>query len=242
MNRVTDVAVERFASNPLVVAGATNASGGTSTTHRSSGLPTGSTTRWGDTTATSAITRGRTSDSRTPSPQRPWTVYESSVLPIKRTRFTDHIASPDAHIDHDERRVRLYFHGCTDGEQETDVAVSSDGLDFAPLNKNLGGDRLRVFLIRRFDRPERIMFATVDLSGSDHGWRAVPYPPETVLWPDRTYESGGLPLETSSYSAAHEPMRALRDPTVFHDDGRTYLYYAVAGEQGIAGAEIRDDG
>jgi hypothetical protein len=33
--------------------------------------------------------------------------------------------------------------------------------------------------------------------------------------------------------------RALRDPAILDDDGQIYLYYAVAGETGIAVARVR---
>ena len=33
-------------------------------------------------------------------------------------------------------------------------------------------------------------------------------------------------------------MNQLRDPAVYVEDGRTYLLYAVAGESGIAIAEV----
>jgi hypothetical protein len=32
----------------------------------------------------------------------------------------------------------------------------------------------------------------------------------------------------------------LRDPAIFREDGCTYLLYAVAGERGIAIAELTD--
>jgi hypothetical protein len=35
-----------------------------------------------------------------------------------------------------------------------------------------------------------------------------------------------------------EPVRQLRDPAIFTEDGRTYLLYSVAGESGIAIAEL----
>jgi len=85
------------------------------------------------------------------------------------------------------------------------------------------------------------MAATIDLSEPDDEWRADPHPPGTVCWPTREYEGGNLPLETSGNGLAREPTRALRDPAVLEDGGQTYLYYAVAGEHGIAGAELRDD-
>jgi hypothetical protein len=34
------------------------------------------------------------------------------------------------------------------------------------------------------------------------------------------------------------PARQLRDPAIYREDGRTYLLYAVAGESGIAIAEV----
>ena len=34
------------------------------------------------------------------------------------------------------------------------------------------------------------------------------------------------------------PVRQLRDPAVFEDEGHLYLLYSVAGEQGIAIAEL----
>ncbi|MWG35016.1 hypothetical protein [Halomarina oriensis] len=112
-----------------------------------------------------------------------------------------------------------------------------------PTNRHYGlqrldDDLLRVLLTRRFDRPERVMVVILDLSNPDDEWRANPHSPETVLWSDRDYGGGDLPLETSGDGAAYEPMRALRDSAVVEGNGRTYPYYAVAGEQGMAGAEI----
>ena len=33
-------------------------------------------------------------------------------------------------------------------------------------------------------------------------------------------------------------MQQLRDPCIFEEEGRTYLFYAIAGEMGIAMAEL----
>jgi hypothetical protein len=33
-------------------------------------------------------------------------------------------------------------------------------------------------------------------------------------------------------------VRQIRDPHVLEDEGKTYLFYAICGEQGVAGAEI----
>jgi len=58
------------------------------------------------------------------------------------------------------------------------------------------------------------------------------------MWPNRDYEGGDQEVSTSEAGGANEPVRALRDPTIFEEGGRTYLFYAVAGESGIAGVEM----
>lgn len=101
-------------------------------------------------------------------------------------------------------------------------------------------ETLQLFLTRIGDRPERIMTATIDLSRPVEVWRADSYPPETVLRPEQAYEGSNLQLATSEKGSADEPVRQLRDPAILEDDERTYLYYAIAGERGVAGAEILD--
>ena len=101
------------------------------------------------------------------------------------------------------------------------------------------GPTLQVFYTLVGDSPERILLATVDLRGDWSGWRASS--PLVVLEPEREYEGAGLPCAPSVRGPAPGPVRQLRDPAIFEEDGRTYLLYSVAGESGIALAEIRDD-
>mgnify|MGYP003344435905 CR=1 FL=1 len=57
-----------------------------------------------------------------------------------------HIASPDVHVDEEQRRIRMYFHGMLpDGNQVTRVALSDDGIRFQALPENLGNSYFRVF-------------------------------------------------------------------------------------------------
>jgi hypothetical protein len=35
------------------------------------------------------------------------------------------------------------------------------------------------------------------------------------------------------------PVRQLRDPAIFPENGKTYLLYSIAGENGIAIAELK---
>lgn len=41
----------------------------------------------------------------------PWRMHEPGVLPIENSLFRGHIASPDVHVDHNARCIRMYYHG-----------------------------------------------------------------------------------------------------------------------------------
>lgn len=57
-----------------------------------------------------------------------------------------HIASPDVHVDHERRRIIMYYHGLEDvGRQVTRVAESADGINFLAHPQILGRSYLRVF-------------------------------------------------------------------------------------------------
>jgi len=100
----------------------------------------------------------------------------------------------------------------------------------------LDGDRLSIFYSRIGDAPERILVSTIDLSDDWMKWRASE--PRTVLQPEKDYEGADLPPAPSRNGAAKGRARQLRDPAVFQEDGKTYLLYSVAGESGIAIAEL----
>jgi hypothetical protein len=102
------------------------------------------------------------------------------------------------------------------------------------------GTELVVFWTQVGDLPERILLSRIDLSGDWRGWRdgaAV-----EVLRPEHAWEGAGAPLVPSVRSTAYGQVNQLRDPAIFADaDGRIYLLYAVAGESGIALAEVFPD-
>ena len=57
-----------------------------------------------------------------------------------------HIASPDVHVDHENRRIVMYFHGLVSyGTQRTRVATSGNGIDFDAHEELLGPSYFRVF-------------------------------------------------------------------------------------------------
>ena len=204
---------------------------------------------------------------------------------------TPHVASPDAHVDHDRRRIRLYYHGLEGlGVQCTRVAESGDGIHFTAQPEVLGrsyfrvfpwgsmtyalampgrlyrssdgltgfeegpllfnpdmrhaalhrdGDTLAVFWTQVGDTPERIYHSAIDLRGDWHDWTESS--PVEVLRPERPWEGADAPLEPSVRSTAYGHVNQLRDPATYAEDGRLYLLYAVAGESGIAIAEVVPD-
>ena len=248
----------------------------------------------------------------------PWIIHEPGVLHLEETRFINHIASPDAYIDHERQQIRLYYHGLLNHDdqarvqpeidepmfrqQRSRVAVSSDGLHFGerpeilafaylrmfdfkgmvygitmpgllyrspdglgefergPLlfgdDKNreahffpsgqpsirhlavmVNGDRLRMFYSRAGDEPECIMCSYIYTSDADwHWWK--PSLTEQILVPNEDYEGADLPLKPSTRGSDLKRVRELRDPAIYQEDGRTYLLYTIAGEQGIAIAEL----
>lgn len=199
-----------------------------------------------------------------------------------------HIASPDVHVDHANRRIVMYFHGLNAfASQISRVALSPDGVNFEArpevvgrtymraikhegatyvlampgiiyrtadgltgfeegpklFNKNMRhsgllkrGDRLNVFWTQVGDAPESILLSTIDISGDWKSWKDSE--PRLVLSPERDWEGADAPLEPSVRSTAYGHVNQLRDPAIFEEDGRVFLLYAVAGESGIAIAEV----
>jgi len=100
----------------------------------------------------------------------------------------------------------------------------------------LRGDQLYVFWSQVGDTPERILLSTIDLRPDWMTWQASA--PVEVLRPEPAWEGSEAPLTPSIRGAIKVPVNQLRDPAVFAEDDRIFLLYTVAGESGIAIAEI----
>jgi hypothetical protein len=98
------------------------------------------------------------------------------------------------------------------------------------------GDRLYVFWSQVGDTPERILLSTIDLRPHWLDWQASE--PIEVLRPEHAWEGSNAPLAASIRGAIKIPVNQLRDPAVFTEDDRVFLLYTVAGESGIAIAEV----
>ncbi len=103
------------------------------------------------------------------------------------------------------------------------------------------GDVLFVFWTQVGHIPERILLSTIDISGDWTKWSETPG--VEVLRPESDWEGADAPLEPSVRSTAYGHVNQLRDPAIFEDgdSGRIFLLYAVAGESGIAIAEVHLD-
>jgi hypothetical protein len=106
------------------------------------------------------------------------------------------------------------------------------------LGVYLSGDKLHVFFTRKMDSPERIYVTTVDLQ--ELNWFNAPAqpPPVEVLRAQRKWEGGDLEPRPSREGAQMRLANALRDPFVFSDGGKLYLFYAGGGEQAIGLARL----
>ena len=111
------------------------------------------------------------------------------------------------------------------------------GSDTRHMALKLDGNVLSVFYTRAGDCPERILWSRIELTADWSSWTATE--PEVILEPELAYEGGDLPRLPSARGLVSEPACQLRDPAIFQEDGRTYLVYAVAGERGIALAELK---
>jgi hypothetical protein len=103
------------------------------------------------------------------------------------------------------------------------------------------GDTLFVFWTQVGDVPEHIMVSTIDLSRAWTEWSETSG--VEVMRPEFDWEGADAPLVPSVRSTAYGQVNQLRDPAIYEDSasGRIFLFYAVAGESGIALAEVHFD-
>jgi hypothetical protein len=99
------------------------------------------------------------------------------------------------------------------------------------------GAEVWLFYSRIGDAPESVLAAPLPLRGRWTRWR--PRDGVVILAPEQAWEGAGRPAEPSRPGPATTPRCELRDPAIYVEDDRTFLLYTVAGERGIAIAELR---
>jgi len=95
---------------------------------------------------------------------------------------------------------------------------------------------LFVFYSLKGDHPEQIVVSTVRMTDDWRSWSASS--PVSVIKPEEKWEGVDVPLKVSKGGMAKNRYQELRDPAIFVEDDKTYLLYSVAGESGIAIAEL----
>jgi hypothetical protein len=81
----------------------------------------------------------------------PWSIHAPGGLQLEQSYCRGHIASPDVHIDEENKRIIMYYHGVPADKlgktpQVTKVAISGDGLHFTANPQDLGRAYWRCFL------------------------------------------------------------------------------------------------
>lgn len=117
---------------------------------------------------------------------------------------------------------------------EKGVSILPNSRHFALLPR---GDTLWVFFSRAGDCPEQILLTRFNLKEDWSKWAESAPPPVAVLKPEEIWEGINYESKPSKWGSSVE-VRELRDPYVFEDSGKLYLLYSVAGEMGIAIAEL----
>lgn len=139
-----------------------------------------------------------------------------------------------------------YYAIAKNGNVSGSLLISPDGIapfkkikDIIPNMRHaavlLRGDELLLFYTIVGHAPERILMSTVYLNRKE--W--IISEAEEIARPQEVYEGIDCPIEPSEFGMKKIRVHQLRDPAVYEENGKTYLLYSVAGEQGIAIAEIK---
>jgi hypothetical protein len=120
------------------------------------------------------------------------------------------------------------------GDFEKGPRLTSEPIRHHALINNQG--QWLLFWTRVGDQPERILVSTIQTDADWQNWRLG----ETreVHQARQAWEGADLPADASNYGGIMQRVNQLRDPAIFAEEGRIYLLYAIAGEQGIAIGEL----
>jgi hypothetical protein len=120
------------------------------------------------------------------------------------------------------------------GDFEKGPRLTSEPIRHHALINNQG--QWLLFWTRVGDQPERILVSTIQTDADWQNWRLG----ETreVHQARQAWEGADLPADASNYGGIMQRVNQLRDPAIFAEDGRIYLLYVCAGEQGIAIGEL----
>jgi hypothetical protein len=117
--------------------------------------------------------------------------------------------------------------------------------EFLPSSRHCAtyvkGDTLYVLYTNIGDAPEHIRVCKVALADEVTDWQVTG--DSQLVSPTFRYEGAALPNITSMAGSAHgkfgnTPIKEIRDPYLFEDGGKLYVYYAILGEKGISWGRV----
>ena len=143
-----------------------------------------------------------------------------------------HVASPDAHIDEPNRRIVMYYHGLLrNGDQQTRLATSADGLHFTPQAPLLGPPYFRA---TRLDGPDGGMIYLSMWEGRLGRMTSWEGPVELA---PRIYDGDHLPPHVSGRDPSRPGQsggRQIRHGHIFAQEGaqggRLHLTFSRIGD------------
>lgn len=97
-------------------------------------------------------------------------------------------------------------------------------------------NQLQVFWTQVGDSPERILLSSIELTEDWSKWK--PSAPIEVMRPVKIWEGSNLKAIPSERGPVYEQACQLRDPAIYEENNKIYILYSVAGERGIAIAEL----
>jgi len=128
------------------------------------------------------------------------------------------------------------FYRSHDGLKDFERGPHLFGMDMRHSALLVCENNLHVFWTRVGDAPERILLSTIDMTQDWEQW--VTSEPVNVLRPEYPWEGSDQPVVPSVRGWIDGPVNQLRDPTIYQEADRLFLLYTVAGESGIAIAEL----
>jgi hypothetical protein len=169
---------------------------------------------------------------------------------------TDGISFTPVNKNIGEGYCRLFTRGIETfglfGDRGVQVRRSKNGIDFedgpslfadvpGPYVRHVGlqqlANSLRVFFTQKLVAPEHIRMGVVNLDAPWASW-SIGTTVE-IMRPEMAYEGAKEPMTISRKGPARNKEHALRDPFIYEESGRTWLIYAIAGESGLALAELQ---
>ena len=156
-------------------------------------------------------------------PEGPWHIYKPGTLRLNQMKHCfNHVASPDALVDAEAKRLLLYFHCPIESvnvkrarpyAQITFVATSKDGLHFDPVQQGFAAPYMRTFRYKGY---------TYGLAMSD---KKSAYP--TWLRSGQFFRSAtGMP----PFVAGPRILDEMRHAGLFRKGNLLHIFYTIVGD------------